>query len=137
MRLTDPRKPRGKRHPLASLVSVLVAGIAAACAGVLAVAQAAAEWDREVLEAHGCWRSPRTGLPVAPSASTLDRLGRLLDADELEAALSGALAALASLPLDGAVVTIDAMQSNRDNALSCGKRKKRTTCGPSWATSRP
>ena len=27
-RLTDPRKPRGIRHPLASLVAVLVAGVA-------------------------------------------------------------------------------------------------------------
>jgi hypothetical protein len=57
-RLTDRRKPQGKRHPLASLVSVLVAGLAAARAGALAVAQEAAGWDQEVLEAHGCWRSP-------------------------------------------------------------------------------
>jgi hypothetical protein len=44
-RLTDRRKARGKRHPLASLVSVQVAWIAVACAGPLAVAQAAAGWD--------------------------------------------------------------------------------------------
>lgn len=37
-RLTDVRKARGKRHPLPSLVSVLVAGVAAACPGPLAVA---------------------------------------------------------------------------------------------------
>ena len=46
--LTDVRKPRGKRHPLPSLVSVLVAGVAAACTGPLAVAQAARGWDQEV-----------------------------------------------------------------------------------------
>src|SRR5260370_1098722 len=41
-RLTDARKARGKRHPLASLVSGLVAGGAAAGSGALAGAQAAA-----------------------------------------------------------------------------------------------
>ena len=73
-RLTDERKARGKRHLLPSLVSVLVAGLAAACTGPLAVAQAAAGWDQEVLAAHGCWVSPRTGKRAAPSASMLDRL---------------------------------------------------------------
>jgi predicted transposase YbfD/YdcC len=96
--LSDPRKPRGRRHPLASLISVLVAGVAAACTGPLAVAQAAAGWDQEVLAAHGCWRSPRTGLLAAPSASMFDRLPRLLDPDEVETALTGAVAALALDP---------------------------------------
>ena len=81
-RLTDTRKPRGKRHPLPSLVSVLVAGGASAYGGPLAIAQAAAGWDQEVLAAHGCRVSPGTGLRVAPSASMLDRVPRLLDADE-------------------------------------------------------
>ena len=97
-RLTDTRKPRGKRHPLPSLVSVLVAGVASGHGGPLAVAQAAAGWDQEVLAAHGCRVSPRTGLRVAPSASMLDRLGKLLDADEFEAALSAAVAAAALDP---------------------------------------
>ena len=42
-RLTDRRHRRGKRHPLPSLVSVLVAGVASGHCGPLAVAQAAAE----------------------------------------------------------------------------------------------
>ncbi len=121
-RLTDRRKPRGKRHPLASLVSVLVAGLAAARAGALAVAQEAAGWDQEVLEAHGCWRSPRTGLLAAPSASMLDRLGRLLDADELEAALTGAVAALA---LDPAVPAAYAAHRARQRAQQGERQKKR------------
>ena len=83
--LTDPRKPRGKRHPLPSLVSVMVAGVASGHGGALAVAQAAS-WDQDVLAGHGCRISPRTGLRVPPSASMLDRLPRLLDANEFEAA---------------------------------------------------
>ena len=73
-RLADLRKPRGIRHQLASLVSVAVAGTAAGPGGPLAIAQAAAGWGQEVLAAHGCRVSPRTGLRVAPSASTLGRL---------------------------------------------------------------
>lgn len=96
--LADPRKCRGIRHSLASLVSVLVAGVACGYRGPLAIAQAAAGWDQGLLAAHGCRVSPVTGLFVAPSASTLDRLPRLLDADGLEAGLSACLAAAALDP---------------------------------------
>jgi hypothetical protein len=81
--LTDPRKPRGKRHPLPSLVSVMVAGVASGHGGAQAVAQAAS-WDQDVLAGHGCRISPRTGLRVPPPASMPDRLPGLLDADEFE-----------------------------------------------------
>jgi predicted transposase YbfD/YdcC len=53
---------------------------------------AAAGWGQEVLAAHGTRRSPVTGAFEPPSASTLGRLPALLDADELEAALSEWLA---------------------------------------------
>ena len=94
-RLTDPRDPRGVRHALASLVSVLVAGVACGYTSMLAIAGAAAGWGQDVLAGHGCWPSPTTGQLVAPSTSTLTRLSALLDADELEAALSGWLAPVA------------------------------------------
>jgi predicted transposase YbfD/YdcC len=123
-RLTDRRKAQGKRHPLASLVSVQVAGIAAACTGPLAVAQAAAGWDQDVLEAHGCWHSPRTGRLAAPSASMLDRLGRLLDPDELEAALTGAVAALALDPAVPAAYAAHRAQQ-REQAERQKKRKRK------------
>src|SRR6266498_3916976 len=186
-RLTDTRKPRGKRHPLPSLVSVTIGGAAAGHGGPLAVAQAAAGWDQDVLAAHGCRVSARTGLRVPPSASMLGRLHRFLDADELEAALSASVASAAPgpaipaayaahraeeqrgkeekrkkkvhllaavthvpglviaqdrvakagkanevthfrpllepLPLDGVLITSDAMQATRDNALYLRKSK--------------
>jgi len=87
-RLTDPRKPRGIRHSLGSLVSVLIAGVACGYSSPLAIAGAAAGWDQEVLAAHGTRRNPVTRLHEPPSASTLGRLPALLDADELEAGLS-------------------------------------------------
>ena len=96
--LTDPRKPRGIRHSLGSLVSVLVAGVACGYSSPLAIAGAAAGWDQEVLAAHGTRRNPVTRLHEAPSASTLGRLLALLDADELEAGLSAWLAPAALDP---------------------------------------
>ena len=121
-RLTDTRKPRGKRHPLPSLVSVMVAGVAAALSGPLAVAQAAAGWDQEVLAAHGCRISPRTGLRVAPSASMLDRLPKLLDADEFEAAVSACVAAAA---LDPAIPAAYAAHRAEEQRAREEKQKKR------------
>jgi len=96
--LADPRKPRGIRHSLASLLSVLVAGVACGHGGPLAIAQAAAGWDQEVLAGHGCRISPLTGARTAPSASTLGRLPALLDADGFEAGLSACLAGAALDP---------------------------------------
>ena len=96
--LADPRKPRGIRHALASMLSVLVAGVACGYSGPLAIAQAAAGWDQEVLAGHGCRRVPATGLLAAPSASTLYRLPAQLDADAFEAGLSACLAAAALDP---------------------------------------
>ena len=97
-RLTDPRKPRGIRHSLGSLVSVLVAGVACGYSSPLAIAGAAAGWGQEVLAAHGTRRNPVTRLHEPPSASTLGRLPALLDADELEAGLSAWLAPAAPDP---------------------------------------
>jgi predicted transposase YbfD/YdcC len=97
-RLTDPRKRRGIRHSLGSLVSVLVAGVACGYSSPLAIAGAAAGWDPGVLAAHGTRRNPVTGLHEPPSASTLDRLPALLDADELEAGLSAWVAPAALDP---------------------------------------
>jgi predicted transposase YbfD/YdcC len=127
-RLTDLRKPRGKRHPLPSLVSVLAAGVAAALSGPLAVAQAAAGWDQEVLAAHGCWTSPRTGLRAAPSASMLDRLPKLVDPDEFEAALAACAAAFA---LDPAVPAAYAAHRAEQQREQEEKRKKRKRKPPS------
>jgi hypothetical protein len=73
---------------LASLVSVLIAGVACGYGSVLAIADAAAGWDGSVLAAHGTRRHPVTGEFESPSAATLGRLGALVDVDALEAALS-------------------------------------------------
>jgi predicted transposase YbfD/YdcC len=135
-RLTDARKPQGKRHPLPSLISVLVAGVAAACTGPLAVAQAAKGWSQEVLAAHGCRVSPRTGLRVPPSASMLDRLGKLLNADELEAALTGAVAALALDPAVPAAYAAHRAEQQREQEERRKKRKRKPPAAASFREER-
>ncbi len=135
-RLTDVRKARGKRHPLPSLVSVLVAGVAAALSGPLAVAQAAAGWDQEVLAAHGCRISPRTGLRVPPSASMLDRLPKLLDADEFEAALSASLAAIALDPAIPAAYAAHRAGGQREKEEKQKKRKRKPPAAESFREER-
>jgi predicted transposase YbfD/YdcC len=119
-RLSDPRKPRGIRHSLGSLVSVLVAGVACGYSGPLAIAGAAAGWDQQVLAGHGCRRNPRTGLHEPPSASTLGRLPALLDADELEAGLSAWVAPAALDPRPAARIAARAAAGKAGG----GKKRK-------------
>jgi predicted transposase YbfD/YdcC len=135
-RLADTRKARGKRYPLPSLVSVMAAGAAAALSGPLAVAQAASGWDQEVLAAHGCWTCPRTGLRTAPSASMLDRLGKLLDADELEAALSAAVAAAALDPAVPAAYAAHRAEQQRGKEERRKKRKRKPPAAESFREER-
>lgn len=116
--LTDPRDRRGIRHSWSSLVSVLVAGVACGYSSPLAIARAAAGWDQEVLAAYGCRRSPVAGMLVAPSVSTLGRVPALLDADEMEAALSAWLAPAALDPQVTAQAAARAVAAR-------GKKKRR------------
>ena len=121
-RVTDSRKRRGLRHELGPAVSVLVAGAACGHGSPLAVAQAAEGWDQELLAAHGCRVHPVTGRRVAPSARTLYRIPAMLDADEFEAALAGALADAA---LDPAVPAAYAARRAEQQREQEQKRKKR------------
>lgn len=134
--LADSRKARGKRHLLPSLVSVLVAGVAGGCQGPLAVSQAAAGWDQEVLAAHGCWISPRTGKRVAPSASMLDRLPKLLDPDEFEAALTAAVAIVALDPAIPAAYAAHREQERREQEERQEKRSRKPPAAASFREER-
>jgi predicted transposase YbfD/YdcC len=135
-RLTDVRKDRGKRHELVSLVSVMAGGAAGAHYGPLQAAQAAAGWDQDVLAAHGCWTSPRTGLRAAPSASMLDRLGRLLDPDEFETALTAAVAVLALDPAIPAAYAAHRAEQRRGQEEKRKKRKRKPPAAESFREER-
>ena len=120
-RLADSRNRRGIRHQLAAVVSVLVAGAACGHRSPLAIAEAAAGWDQELLAAHGCRISPATGLRAAPSARTLYRVPQGLDADGFEAALTGALADAA---LDPQVTAVAAAKRKDELAKKAEKKRK-------------
>ena len=131
-RLTDSRKRRGIRHELAAAVSVLVAGAACGHGSPLAIAEAAAGWGQELLAAHGCRVSPSAGLRVAPSARTLYRIPEMLDADEFEAALTGALADAA---LDPQVTAAAAEKRQAELGKKEKKEKKRKRKPPAAESS--
>ena len=122
-RLADLRGLNGIRHPLPSLVSVVVAGTAAAHGGPLAVAQAAAGWDQEVLAAHGCRVSAR-----GPGCGWRRRLRcwtgcrRCWTRTSFEAALSACVAAAA---LDPAIPAAYAAHRADEQRKKEEKRKKR------------
>ena len=121
-RLTDFRNRRGIRHELAAVVSVLAAGAACGHQSPLAIAEAAAGWGQELLAAHGCRISPATGLRVPPSVRTLYRVPQGLDADELETALTGALAEAA---LDPQVTAAAAAKRQAELGTKAKKRKRK------------
>jgi predicted transposase YbfD/YdcC len=128
-RLADPRRPRGIRHSLGSLVSVLVAGVACGHGSPLAIAGAAAGWDQEVLAAHGTRRNPRTGAHEPPSASTLGRLPKLLDADQLEAGLSAWLAPAALDPRLADRIAARAAAGKDGGKKNTKKRRRKPPAG--------
>jgi hypothetical protein len=70
-------------------VASLVVAVACGAAGPLAAAQTAAGWSQEVLAALGCRRVRPGGRRAAASASTLGRLHRHVDVEELESVLAG------------------------------------------------
>ena len=135
-RLADLRGLNGIRHQLASLVSVAVAGTAAGHGGPLAIAQAAAGWDQEVLAAHGCRVSPRTGLRVAPSASTLGRLPEMIDPDGFEAALTACVAQAALDPAVPAAYAAHRKDEQRKKEENRKKRKRKPPAAGSFREQR-
>ncbi|MCA1675509.1 MAG: ISAs1 family transposase, partial [Actinobacteria bacterium] len=120
-----PRCRRGIRYRLASLLSVLIAGVACGYDSFLAIANAAAGWDQDVLAAHGVRLNPVTGAYEAPSASTLTRLPACLDAEELEAAISAWVACWALDPTTPALIARGAEQARAGQGTTTRAGRKR------------
>ena len=77
--LVDPRKPRGVRHPLVTVVAIAVCAALSGARGFQAVADWAKDLSRETLQRLGSHRW------TAPSEPTIRRVLRKLDADRLDA----------------------------------------------------
>ncbi|MDP9370557.1 MAG: transposase family protein, partial [Chloroflexota bacterium] len=79
----DPRKPRGKRHPLSAILARSCAAMLAGCDSLLAIA----EWGRD--PAGGARLAEHLGLTRAttPCVATLHRVFKAIDVAAFERAV--------------------------------------------------
>lgn len=97
--ITDPRKPRGVRHSVVSIVALATCACLAGARSFEAIAQWAAECSREALNRLGCRR------PAPPSEPTFRRVLQRLDAGTLDRQIGHWLAR--QQPLAGQGLAID------------------------------
>jgi predicted transposase YbfD/YdcC len=80
-RVPDPRKPRGVRHRVGSVLAVTVFAALAGARNFREAGDRAADLPQELLALAGCRRHLLTGCYVAPSESTIRRVAHDIDAD--------------------------------------------------------
>lgn len=97
--LVDPRKKRGIRHPLASVVGISVCAALSGARSFQAVADWAKDLSRDLLRRFGSHR------PTPPSEPTIRRVLQSLDADSLDAKIGQWL--LEQGKISGAALSVD------------------------------
>jgi hypothetical protein len=83
--LVDPRRPRGVRHTLASVLTVTVLAALAGAGNFREAGDRAAELPEPLLAAAGARVCPRTGDRQPPSAATIRRVVEGVDASDADA----------------------------------------------------
>ncbi len=83
--IKDLRKPRGVRHWLPQILAVVVIGALRGDASLTAIGAFVSEPGEEALARLGCRISPSTGRRNGSEESTIHRMLRAVDADELDA----------------------------------------------------
>ena len=91
--VADPRKRRGVRHALASLLTVAAAAVLAGARSFTAIGEWAADASPQVLAALGVRRNDRVGRHLPPDEATVRRALQKVDPNELDRAFSSFLAA--------------------------------------------
>jgi len=87
-RLADPRKPKGIRHRLATILSIVALAVCAGCKGPHAIAEFAASLNHGQRRLLGCRRRPGTRHQFdVPVERTFRRLLKHLEAESLKAVL--------------------------------------------------
>lgn len=79
--VTDPRRPRGVRHGIATVLTVMVLVVLAGARNFREAGDQAADLPDLLLRAAGARRDRRTGALLAPSGSTLRRVVENIDTD--------------------------------------------------------
>jgi predicted transposase YbfD/YdcC len=105
--ITDPRDPRGVRHPLLAVLGVAVVATLAGAASYRELGSVAADLPQHLLRLLGaCWDPGRVRF-TAPSGATLRRVLIELDGDELDRAVGAWLRAHATCEAGGWVIALD------------------------------
>jgi predicted transposase YbfD/YdcC len=82
--ITDPRKPRGRRHPLGAVLAVAVAAVLAGARSLAAIGEWAADAPGPVLAALGVRRDPLRRVWRPPGEATVRRVLARVDPDALD-----------------------------------------------------
>jgi len=105
---TDPRKRRGIRHPLESVLAVVACAVLAGAQSYDAIAQWAKDQSEEILRRLKC----RRGKP--PSEPTIRRVLRLVDSEEVDRKLNDWLVNQQSLKGQGIAIDGKTLRGSRD-----------------------
>jgi predicted transposase YbfD/YdcC len=87
----DPRKRRGVRHTVCSILTIAAAAVAAEARSFTAIGEWAADASQKVLARLGA-RQDQHGVYQAPNEATMRRVLQAVDPDALDAAISAWLA---------------------------------------------
>jgi DDE_Tnp_1-associated/Transposase DDE domain len=82
--IIDPRKPRGRRHALATVLAVAVAAVLAGASSLVAIGEWAADAPQPVLAALGVRRDPLRRVWRPPGEATVRRVLARVDPDALD-----------------------------------------------------
>ncbi len=105
--ITDPRDPRGVRHPLLAVLGVTVVATLAGAVNYRELGSVAADLPQRLLGLlNARWDRVRQR-SAAPSAGTLRRVLIELDADELDAAVGAWLREHAACDEEGWAIALD------------------------------
>lgn len=86
--IEDFRRKQGKRHALATVLSLLVLGTLCGKQNLKAIVNLAAALSQTQLRALRSWKNPKTGLYHAPCYSVFYKVLQNLDADKFDEVLS-------------------------------------------------
>lgn len=78
--VNDPRKPKGIRHPLAAVLTVLTMALLCGARDFRQAADRVGELPQALLEAAGARRHPILGIQIPPGRDTLRRLAETVNA---------------------------------------------------------
>jgi hypothetical protein len=98
-RLTDPCRPRGRRHKMISVLALSICAIMSNARGFTAIAEWAAGCSQNLLQRLWCRYDKRSQRYIAPSEPTIRRILQAADAKAVDDALCGWWADKADEPI--------------------------------------